>query len=97
MEEIERNHLIHIAGQSLVSFLEEIDLTGGWPLGMHYVSFYHSVDHSGRECKFGNRELREPYWTTVASSDDYYWWKLSENKKKEVTEESRRQLIGMLR
>jgi hypothetical protein len=97
--EIHRPTLIHswhkhCSNQDL--FLQEIDLTGGWPNGYRYVSFFHGEKDSGRVCKFGNQELREPYWTTICNSDDYYWWKLSDKKKKEVVYAAKQQIIRSL-
>ena len=94
---ITRNALIHhYPGYELEKFLNDIDKTGGWPVGYEYVSFYHSVENRHRMCKFGNQELREPYWTTVCSADDYYWWKISSKKKEKIIKTAYDQLIRQI-
>jgi len=93
-----RKELIHKSpGYKDEKFIEDIDATGGWPVGFKFVSFYHSLEYEGRYCKFGNRYLREPFWTTVISADDYYWAKMSDEAKKKVTNAARKQLINQLR
>lgn len=98
MDELIRKELIHkYPAYKKEDFIEDIDSTGGWPVGFKYVSFYHSIEYKDRYCKFGNRDLREPYWTTVISSDDYYWYKMSEEAKSKVIDTARKQLISQLR
>jgi len=95
-QDMQRDTLVHRFGSTRAEFCQQIDNTGGWPVGFKYVSFFHAVEPSGRVCIFGNRELHEPYWTTVLSSDDYYWWKLSDAKKHECVLTAKRQLATQL-
>lgn len=95
---VSRPELIHkYPGMKLQDFFQAIDETGGWPVGYTHVSFYHAVENSGRVCKFGMRDLRLPYWTTICTSDDYYYWKLSQSKRDEILKLARQQLIRQLR
>jgi len=98
MEEISRKDLVHThPGMKKDDFLVAIDVTGGWPNGYKYVSFYHAAEYSGRYCKFTNNGINNGWWTVVCTADDYYWWKLSYTKKTEVVKEARLQLIEQLR
>ncbi|MBV6512548.1 MAG: hypothetical protein FMNOHCHN_02056 [Ignavibacteriaceae bacterium] len=99
-EEKHRPELIHswhkhCSNQNL--FFEEIDKTGGWPVGFKFVSFYHGDKDEERVCKFGNLYLREPWWTTICDSDEYYFWKLSDSKKKELVNKVKQELINSIR
>jgi hypothetical protein len=97
MKELNRKELIHThPGMKKDDFLEAIDVTGGWPVGYKYVSFYHAAEYSGRYCKFTNDGTNSGWWTVVCNEDDYHWWKLSGSKKEEVFNEARRQLIRQL-
>lgn len=96
-EELSRPGLIHKRpGYSDEAFMQDIDATGGWPVGYQFVSFYHAASYDGRVCIFGNQELRTPWWTTVLSSDDYYWWKISKEGKQQCYKEARQQVIRFL-
>ena len=87
MKELIRRELIHRGfNYSDADFIAEIDRTGGWPVGYKFVSFFHSSQN--RYCKFGNVDLREPYWTTVMSSDDYHSSKISKEGKKKIEREA---------
>ena len=74
-------YLYHLLSDEDEEFFARVDEYGGWPLGMKYVSFFHSGPVGPRKCEFGNDYLRTGWWTTVYSSDDYYWWKISETRK----------------
>lgn len=98
-EEKHRPELIHswhkhCSNQNL--FFEEIDKTGGWPVGYKYVLFYHGMKDEGRVCKFDNSGYNTEWWTKVCNSDDYYWWKLSDSKKKELINKAKQELINSI-
>ena len=83
-DELHRPELIHRYLFNKNDFIDEIDRTGGGPLGYTHVSFFHSMEQDGRKCKFGMKDLRQPYWTTVLTSDEYYFSKLSAKKILEI-------------
>lgn len=55
-------------------FFQQIDATGGWPLGYQFVGFEHTDE---RAAGFSNDHRNTGWWTTLYSADDYYLWKLS--------------------
>lgn len=79
--EAKPNYLYHLLMDKDDEFFARVDEYGGWPLGMKYVSFFHSGPAGPRKCEFGNDYLRTGWWTTVYSADDYYWWKVSNSRK----------------
>lgn len=97
VEAVVRHELIHAyPGYKLQEFMQDIDDTGGWPVGYTHVSFFHAVENSGRYCQFTMRSINTGWWTTVCTADDYYYWKLSETKRAEVLKLARQQLIQKL-
>lgn len=88
--------LYHLWGDKDEQFFARVDAYGGWPVGMKYVSFYHSGPGGPRECEFGNTYLRTEWWTTVYQADDYYRWKLSPEAIAKIRDEERRKIIRSL-
>lgn len=79
-QEVKPAQLYQLWGEKKEAFFARVDEYGGWPLGMKYVSFYHSGPVStppGRECQFSNEYRRDGWWTTIFEADDYFRWKLS--------------------
>lgn len=88
--------LYQLWGEKDEKFFARIDEYGGWPVGMKYVSFFHSGPDGPRKCEFGNEYLRTGWWTTIAEADDYYLWKLSPQAKAALKLEGRKEAIRAL-
>lgn len=92
----EPSKLYHLWGDKDHEFFARVDKYGGWPVGMKYVSFYHSGPAGPRECEFGNEYLNTGWWTTVFEADDYYRWKLSDKAIAKIRAEERKAIIRQL-
>lgn len=85
---VTKKKLFNLWLESEDDFFKRVEECGGWPMEFKYVSIYHTVERE-RDCEFGNKYLRNEWWTTLYSIDDYLWWKLSPERKAEEAKKVR--------
>lgn len=84
MQTVMRTDLAHKGpGYPNDKLFQDIDRTGGWPVGYEYVGFEHTTE---RKAGFTKERISHGWWSSVASADDYYFWKLSERAKQKIIE-----------